>query len=171
MLYIGVAYRILCDEILKDSFLASAREMLRIFVAGFSTFYPTASLGYNVHGLLHLADVAQIFGTVDSVSAYKYENAIRHLGGLISKSNQELQQIYNGIQEFNFCNSKIGFQTGRNCCIKNNDRDCYVLLSGSRFGQILKKSGEGGGDEELLLGSSRIPGRCLVSPAILCASA
>jgi hypothetical protein len=54
---------------------------------------------YNVHGLVHLADDARVFGALDNFSAFPYENKLKSLERLFRKPSFVLQQISRRLHE------------------------------------------------------------------------
>ncbi|CAI6353315.1 unnamed protein product [Macrosiphum euphorbiae] len=48
-----------------------AKDMLKQFVHEYGSFYGEGYVGYNVHGLIHLADFVLIHGNLDLFSAFK----------------------------------------------------------------------------------------------------
>lgn len=63
----------------QESYLQLANESLRYFVKHFSRLYGESNLTYNVHNLLHLVDDCRKFGTLDSFSAFPFENFLGHM--------------------------------------------------------------------------------------------
>lgn len=109
-----------------------AGEMLKEFVKIFPSLYGKEQLSFNVHCLLHLPGGVAQFGTLDSFSAYKFENYMQYLKRLIRKPNKILQQLHRRLKEINtakyipqlskFNAFDINFESDHNsyCCIKGN---------------------------------------------------
>lgn len=91
------AIRILVDVISCRNAEAvnKAESMLKIFVQRASEQYGIEFLSYNVHGLLHLANDVRNFGSLDSFSAFPFENNMIYFRKIYRKPNQHLQQIAN----------------------------------------------------------------------------
>ena len=66
---------------------------------GFGKLYGSNMLAYNVHSLIHLADDAQIYGSLDNVSAFPFENYMQTLKKLLRKLHLPLQQAIHRIYE------------------------------------------------------------------------
>lgn len=97
------AIKIFCDKkycLTKNEF---AQKVIEKYVRRFGELYELSSVGYNIHNLLHLsADVIK-FGSLDSYSAFKFENYMQTIKALIKKQNQPLQQLHNRLYEINNC--------------------------------------------------------------------
>lgn len=76
-----------------------AREFLNIFVKHSIHIYGIEFLVYNVHLLLHLADDVDIFGPLDNISAFPFENYLDYLKYLVHSLNKPLQQIHRRLKE------------------------------------------------------------------------
>lgn len=50
-------------------------------------------LSYNVHNLIHLADVATKFGSLDTISCFPFENHLGTIKNLIRKPNEPLALV------------------------------------------------------------------------------
>ena len=74
-------------------------ELLIYFVKWFSELYGAKNISHNVHGLIHLADDAKVFGSLDNFSAFKFENYMKTLKTFVGKCNMPLQQIYKQIDD------------------------------------------------------------------------
>ncbi|XP_076289803.1 uncharacterized protein LOC143213636, partial [Lasioglossum baleicum] len=94
------ATRILVSPSLLEKHIAFAKTALKFFVCLCVKYYGTFFNSYNVHGLLHLADVVERFGNLDSFSAFPFENLMQIFQIFWQKPNQPLQQIANRMAEF-----------------------------------------------------------------------
>lgn len=56
-----------------------AKKLLNKFVCDYSNLYGEECVGYNVHGLIHLADFVLIHGPLDAFSAFKYKNYLQFI--------------------------------------------------------------------------------------------
>lgn len=132
----SLAYRIVSSEIFGRS-LGVAQTLFEQFVLEYKYFYPEGGLGYNVHNLIQVVSDVKMYGTVDSYSAYKFENAIQLLGNVIRKPSHVLQQIFNRIHEnqmtgitstFRHFNN-VTIRSGEICLLK--DMKTYVKIESS----------------------------------------
>lgn len=57
-------------------------------------------LVYNVHSLIHLADDAFKFGSLDNVSAFKYENYMQRIKRMLRAKDHQLAQVIRRIGEY-----------------------------------------------------------------------
>ena len=65
---------------------------MEIFVKHFVKIYGDRVLAYNVHSLLHLVDYAELFGSLDNISCFPFENFLGILKQLIRK-HQKMNHI------------------------------------------------------------------------------
>lgn len=91
--------RILCNDLEYVSKNDYASQLLEYFVENFSLLYGVKSLSYNVHGLVHVANDALMFGPLDSYSAFQFENYLGKIKKLIKTSDKPLKQLINRIVE------------------------------------------------------------------------
>jgi hypothetical protein len=120
-----------------------AHELLVSFVEQSAILYGPGFLVYNVHGLVHLAADVQLHGSLDSCSAFPFENHLKVLKHLVRKSASPLPQIVRRVGELRLfqnpkckvlastvslkgqhCNGPVpnGFQGAQQFCqlLKNN---------------------------------------------------
>jgi hypothetical protein len=67
-----------------------AREFLCKFVTDSKIVYGVEFVVYNVHGLLHLADDAMKYGSLDNVSAFPFEN---YMQNMVNSKHFQLEQV------------------------------------------------------------------------------
>lgn len=91
------AMRILVDTVsCRDVVLIDKAEMmLKIFVKRAPELYGVEFVSFNVHGLLHLSNDVRNYGSLDSFSAFPYENNMSYFKRICRKPNHHLQQINN----------------------------------------------------------------------------
>lgn len=76
-----------------------AKSLLQHFVQTFMALYNESFIIHNFHGLIHLVDDAQHFApmidgfTLDSISAFPFENFLQKLKNMIRGKNKPLEQI------------------------------------------------------------------------------
>lgn len=78
-----------------------ADVLLKEYVNLYPTVYGENSVTYCVHMLLHIPYFVRLYGTLDSFSAYKFENFIQRLKKFVGNAHNPLQQIFNRIEERN----------------------------------------------------------------------
>lgn len=100
-LTLHVAIRLLCSPDL--SFISYAESLLEHFVQSFTILYGPQNISHNIHALIHLADDVRTLGTLDTFSAFRYENYLRKIKQLIRKAELPLQQIHNRLTEVGYC--------------------------------------------------------------------
>lgn len=76
-----------------------AKSLMFKFVKDFGSLYGNHLISHNVHALIHLFDDYKNFGSLDSVSCFKFENYMGHLKKLVHKSDKPLQQVVKRFEE------------------------------------------------------------------------
>lgn len=84
---------ILCREDLCYTKNEKASEYLHAFVAQSDEILGRAFASYNVHGLIHISEEVKCNGSLDSYSAWIYENFMQQYKAMVKKGTQTLQQI------------------------------------------------------------------------------
>lgn len=90
-----VAMRILTNEqFLNTPLVDYADSLLKHFVESFIILYGIEYVSHNVHGLLHIVNDVKMYGTLDSYSAFPFENFMRVLKKKLKKNEKPLQQLH-----------------------------------------------------------------------------
>ena len=76
-----------------------AQQILVLFVQHFGELYGKDMLVYNVHGLTHLAQDVKVFGPLDNISSFPYENFLGKLKKMVRKPSFPLQQVIRRLSE------------------------------------------------------------------------
>lgn len=84
---------------LYSLFNGYANVLLTTFVSHVGELYGKDALVYNVHALVHLSADAQLHGSLDSISAFPYENYLRTLKKFVRKPEFSLAQIIRRLSE------------------------------------------------------------------------
>lgn len=58
-------------------------------------------MSHNVHSLLHICDDYEMYGPLDCVSAFPFENYMAHLKIMLRKPSKSLEQIIKKYAESN----------------------------------------------------------------------
>lgn len=66
---------------------------------GFVTLYGKQEISYNLHCLLHLAADSPLYGTLESFSAFPFENKMQVMKRLLRKHGRALCQIHKRLEE------------------------------------------------------------------------
>lgn len=98
-----VAIRILCHptDCLQNN--TYANELLTYFVRTTKELYGEDNLVYNIHNLIHLSDDVKIFGSLDTFSAFPFENYMQIIKRMLRKAEHPLSQLHNRITEIRNC--------------------------------------------------------------------
>lgn len=138
-LCLSVATSLLIRRSTYEKYNKYANELLIYFVNRFSELYGGEFISYNVHGLVHLAQDSLRHGALDTFSAFKFENYLQFLKGLVSSPTNPLQQVTNRILERDGLNSNVkkivGFQRPAEF-LTNKDIPCgthFSLLQTDRY--------------------------------------
>ena len=70
-----------------------------MFVKNYAALYGPENVVYNVHNLVHLADDARKFGSLDNVSAFPFETFLNKLKKMVRRPQNPVAQIVNRIGE------------------------------------------------------------------------
>lgn len=98
-LLLHASIRVLVSKSPSRQHLRFAELALQKFVLRCEILYGATFHTYNIHGLLHLTDDVKRLGTLDSFSAFSYENNMSIFRKYCRKPNQPLQQIFNRMAE------------------------------------------------------------------------
>ena len=98
-LLLCVGITLLINPNLCEKYCDYAKGLLITCVENMKVLYGKGMLVYNVHGLVHLADDAQLFGPLDNFSAFPFENKLKSVKRLVRKPSFVLQQIARRLHE------------------------------------------------------------------------
>lgn len=71
------------------------QQLLKYFVDTFITLYGKKHVSHNIHNLLHITEDAIHFGTLDTFSAFSFENFMQSIKKMVRKKEKPLQQVIN----------------------------------------------------------------------------
>ena len=94
-----VAIRLLLTPTEKN--IDTAQILLENFVKDFTQIYGAHSVVYNIHALVHLPSEVRKHGSLESFSAFPFENFLGQIKSLIRGSKHVMQQIIRRVQELN----------------------------------------------------------------------
>ncbi|XP_051158453.1 uncharacterized protein LOC127283847 [Leptopilina boulardi] len=141
-----VAIRILCSKNLakKKRYSNYADDLLSHFVRSLTILYGSFSVSHNMHGLLHLADVAKRRGSLDNCSAFEFENFMQYLKKWMRKGDKPLQQLVRRYSEFKKNCTKLTKAPKEGIIINDCSQHCDgPLLDGCCTPQYKKLTIEG----------------------------
>ena len=96
---LSVAMRILLSPALCSKYCDYADKLLKCYVNNYAKIYGPEQVVYNTHSLIHLADDARRFGSLDSVSCFPFENHLGTLSKLVRKPQGPVQQLVRRVGE------------------------------------------------------------------------
>ena len=92
--------RILLNDSLAVEQNDCAREMLKVYVEHYSQLYTEASMTYNIHSLVHLADDAVYYKcSLDKLSAFPFESYLHTVKTYIRKPSNTIAQVIRRVSE------------------------------------------------------------------------
>jgi len=100
---LSVAVRVLLDSNSSLQLFDYAEKLLSCFVDNFSFVYGEQHIVYNVHSLIHLADDARLYGALDNVSCFPYENYMQKIKRMVRKGQNPIAQIMRRAAEKQMC--------------------------------------------------------------------
>lgn len=80
-------------------YLEFAHTLLNYFVKSFQIIYGKHLISHNIHGLLHLCQDYKLFGPLDSVSCFPFENFMKTFKAMLRKHEKPLEQIVKRFKE------------------------------------------------------------------------
>jgi len=92
-LNLSLAIRINSNCSLAD--IKMAQNLLIGFVIELSSLYDPCFMTCNFHYLLHIHEEAKSFGSIETISAFRFENYLQTIKKQVKKSNNAAAQIYN----------------------------------------------------------------------------
>ncbi len=126
-LTLSVAMAILYNKKLLVNHAVFADELLNFFVKGCIKRYSNKFCTYNVHCLLHLAEIGKRAGGLMNCSAYKFENNMTDIKRGVRGTGNPITQIANRATE----KLKMGFtqelSSKGDMKLKANGEKCYLV--------------------------------------------
>lgn len=95
-LYLNVAMTIFLSPNFNH-FATLAKSFM--FDFDFGILYGDHFISHNIHGLIHLLDDFQNYGSLGNISCFKFENYLGQLKKMVRKSDKPLQQIVRMYEE------------------------------------------------------------------------
>ena len=90
---LSVAIRILLNNKSNSESYDYAEKLLKCFVVGVSEHYGDEQLVYNVHSLIHLADDARKYGSLNIISCFPFESFLGYLKSVVCRPQNPISQI------------------------------------------------------------------------------
>lgn len=91
----------ICSAKAYKNYLPVARNLFIDFIESHIDIHGESSITINIHNLSHVVDDIEIFGPLDTISAYEFENSLHHMKLRLKQCNRPLQQIARRISELN----------------------------------------------------------------------
>lgn len=93
------AMTILLSDTLNKEYNKYANLLMKVFVEHAPKIYGKEICTYNMHSLVHLADEAALFGNLNTINCFPFENHLYTLKRMLRKPNLPLQQVIHRIYE------------------------------------------------------------------------
>ncbi|XP_063615608.1 uncharacterized protein LOC134788707 [Penaeus indicus] len=116
-LLLSIAMRILLSPTCcaDPEMIDYSEELILKFVEYFGHLYGKELLVYNVHCLIHLPQDARVFGSLDNISCFPFENFLGKIKKLVRKPSQPLQQVVHRLTERKTETSVLVSDVGPRC--------------------------------------------------------
>ncbi|XP_077516781.1 uncharacterized protein LOC144127763 [Amblyomma americanum] len=98
-LCLHVAVRILLSDNLCIEMNRFSSDLLQYFAQHSGKLYGPEFLVYNVHMMCHIADDCLIYGPLDNVSAFPFENCLGQIKRLLRSNKNPLEQVSRRLSE------------------------------------------------------------------------
>lgn len=95
-LYCGIT---ICANKAYLHLLPLAEQLIRYFVEHYKDFYGAAYVTSNVHNLLHVTAEVEMYGTLDTFSAYPFENKLYMIKKMLRGGKNPLPQVAKRLTE------------------------------------------------------------------------
>lgn len=96
---LSVGITILLNVSLCAELADYAHGILVLFVDHCSKLYGKQHVTYNMHGLVHLSQDAKMYGVLDNISCFPFENFLGCLKKMLRKPTQPLEQVVRRLSE------------------------------------------------------------------------
>jgi len=127
------AVRILCDpeDCLRNN--TYANDLLTYFVKTFKMLYGKTNVVYNVHNLIHLSQDVRKYESLDTFSAFPFENYLKILKRMLRKYEKPLSQLNNRMYEYStrHARNKIKSCTVKPLLLKPNGKNLPLKCTNS----------------------------------------
>lgn len=90
----------ICSSDNYNLLLRLSEELLQYFVEHYKDFYGADYVTSNVHNLLHLTDEVQRFGSLQTFSAYPFENKLHLIKKMLRSGSRPLSQVAKRLSEW-----------------------------------------------------------------------
>lgn len=141
-LKLSIATRILLSN--NRSWYPFARHLFFEFGKDMSTLYCKEFLVYNVHSLVHITDDADIFGSLETINAFAFENDMQTIKRMIRGNSNHLAQVIRRIGEKERVkeNAKIIETISRQFKISDKPRDRGFILQNNDIVVVISIEGQ-----------------------------
>ncbi len=138
MMLLHVAIKILVNNDMCQIYADYAESLLKLYVSMGAQLYGAKYVTFNVHCLIHLANDVRKHGSLDSFSAFPFENKLQKMKNLLRKSGRPLQQIVKRLEEIERARRDQVFASNSSRC----DRK-YTLENNHNLGPTLPQLSSG----------------------------
>lgn len=89
----------ICSSDKYRAYLTLARQLFNDFIESHIAIYGESSITINIHNTSHVIDDVEMFGSLDTISAYKFESLLHDLKLGLQQCNHPLAQIVRRVSE------------------------------------------------------------------------
>jgi len=122
-------------------YLEFAQGLLNYFVKSFQVIYGKHLISHNIHGLLHLCQDYKLFGPLDNVSCFPFENFMKTFKAMLRKHEKPLEQIVKRFKEIDInTNNNPDTYQDENPILKsqhNNGPLPNTILQGNQYKTLI----------------------------------
>lgn len=97
----------ICSSNMYTKLLPAARKLFIDFIETHIDLFGESSITINIHNTSHVVDDVEMFGPLDTISAYPFENYLYQLKRKLQPGKFPLQQIARRIIEAEQCKKKL----------------------------------------------------------------
>ena len=135
-----LVYNVLCALMVDENMAKPFRELQDFLAQQFCSealqIYGSAFMVSNVHAHLHFPQVATNYGSIDTVSAYKFENKLGELKRSVRSSHKPIISLIRGVFRKQSAENKRHFVSPKQVLTTTEPNNVYVDMShGGRDGK------------------------------------
>lgn len=128
----------ICSSKSYAEYLPLAQQLFIDFIKNHILIFGEASITINIHNTSHVVDEVEMYGPIDTISAYPFENHLHHMKRKLKQCDKPLQQIARRITEsfqsekFILSNDDSMFPVLKYPFTLDNDTLCYRFIEYKR---------------------------------------
>lgn len=92
LLFVAVT---ICSCEVYAKYRHAAQDVFECYIQEYKSIYGEQYITSNIHNLIHVVDDVNRFGTLETISAYPFENALFHIKKLLRHGHHSVEQVAN----------------------------------------------------------------------------